>query len=316
MPAGSLSLHITDLLDAPASGAGLEVSFAPASGSAGGASVSARFTGLAETDFTVEGIPCRGGPGTLYRVDVEAANFRRFAFFQTISEGGANKPPESHFRLVADPKKVKDIHAPDFARLPPAAQDSLSAARMLAPADEDRDLRGLQGAALYGALGPLRKACLLNIFKKASHGTADRCVRFLREILVIRQDRFFCMVDSQMGDFLRRSDVFKSAPNVLHQPLAGFERSDSFKSKDAHANIQVTLMRHKQSGEFAADVDLDESSGFEHGFEVIRNSLKGRTNPFLMRELLLLVDPLELTLNPGYTFVFKGAGKAGRATAA
>jgi len=313
MPAGSLSLHITDLLDAPASAAGLEVSFAPVSGSAGGANVSARFSGLTETVFTVEGIPCRGGPGTLYRVDIEAANFRHFAFFQTISEGGANTPPESHFRLVADPKRVENIDAPEFARLPQASQDSLNAARMLAPSEEDRDLRGLQGAALYAALGPLRKACLLNIFKKASHGTAGRCARFLREILVIRQDRFFCMVDPRMGDFLRQSAAFKSAPNLLHQPLAGFERSDSFKSQDAHANIQVTLMRHKQTGEFAADVDIDESSGFEHGFEVIRNSFKGRTNPFLVRELLLLVDPVELTLNPGYTLVFKRAGAARRA---
>ena len=273
-------------------------------------------TDSSETDFTVQGIPCRGGPGTLYQVEIDAPNFRRFAFFQTILPDRDNIPPESHFRLVADPKRVVDIDAQPFAELPKAAQDNLKAAQMVAAASEDRDLRGRQGQALYDALGPLRKACLLNIFKKAAHGTAGNCVRFLREIMVIRQDRFFCMVDPAMPDFLRKSDVFKSAPNMLHEPLAGFERSDSFKSKDAHANIQVTLMRHKQSGQFAADVDIDESSGIEHGFEVIRNSLAGRTNPYLVRELLLLVDPIEQTLNPGYTFVFKDAAAKRRGAGA
>lgn len=278
--------------------------------------MSAKFTGAGDTDFKVEGVPCRGGPGTLYRVDLETANFRRFAFFQTMNADRANTPPEAHFRLAADPKRIRDIDAPAFSRLPAALQECLDTAEMIAPAEEDRDLRGLRGASLYDALGPLRKACLLNIFKKASHGSADRSIRFLRQLMVLRQDRFFCMVDAAMPDFLRKSDVFKSAPNTLHQPLSGFERSESFKSKDAHANIQVTLMRHKRTGDFAADVDIDESSGLEHGFEVIRNSFRGRTNPYLVRELLLLVDPVELTLNPGYTFEFKNAQQLQKAAGA
>jgi hypothetical protein len=52
-------------------------------------------------------------------------------------------------------------------------------------------------------------------------------------------------------------------------------------------------------------VDLDESSGIEHGFEVIRNAITdGRTNPYLIRELMLLSDPVEKVLDPGYRFVF------------
>jgi hypothetical protein len=64
-------------------------------------------------------------------------------------------------------------------------------------------------------------------------------------------------------------------------------------------------MRHKQTGLLSADVDLDESSGIEHGFEVIRNAITdGRTNPYLIRELMLLSDPVEKVLDPGYRFVF------------
>ena len=108
-----------------------------------------------------------------------------------------------------------------------------------------------------------------------------------------------------MPEALRKSDRFKSAPKALHKPLNGFQLEDSFKSRDDHANLQVTFMRHKQSGELAADVDIDESSGVQHGLEVIRNAVtQGRTNPCLIRELMLLFDPVERVLDPGYRFVF------------
>ena len=55
----------------------------------------------------------------------------------------------------------------------------------------------------------------------------------------------------------------------------------------------------------AADIDIDESAGVEHGFEVIRNAtFKDRTNPYQIHEFLLISDPVEKTLDPGYTFVF------------
>jgi hypothetical protein len=80
---------------------------------------------------------------------------------------------------------------------------------------------------------------------------------------------------------------------------------ESFKSRDAHANLQVTFMREKGNGLLAADIDLDESTGIEHGFEVIRNAaFKSRTNPFLIHEFLLSADPVGKTLDPGYKFRF------------
>jgi len=67
----------------------------------------------------------------------------------------------------------------------------------------------------------------------------------------------------------------------------------------------VTLMRKPGEEEWAADIDIDEASGIEHGFEVIKHKLTGgKTNPYQVRELLLLADWQERTLDPGYRFVF------------
>jgi hypothetical protein len=304
MPTGALRMHITDLLDAPVEGQ-LDIGFEPHESSPGGRAAEVSFSLSVETDFIVEELQCRGGPGSQYIVRIDSRNFRSYAFFQMIFEEKINTPSEPNFRLMVNPKRVKEIKAPAFPSLDISLRDFLNAADMRTVKPEDGDLLNLEGATLYDALGPLRKACLLNIFTKAAHASSDSCFRFLRSPLVLRQDRCFCLVDPDMPQLLRESERFKSAPNTLHDPLSGFRLEDSFKSKDAHANLQVTFMRHGRSGELAADVDLDESSGIEHGFEVIRNATTGgRTNPYVIREFMLLFDPVEKVLNPGYRFVF------------
>ena len=171
----------------------------------------------------------------------------------------------------------------------------------------DDGLAGLQGEALYKKLGPLRKACLLNIARKASHrGTADNCWRFVRSLLGGRQDRIFALVDTGMADFLQASPAYVSADPLLHTPLPGFKLTGrSMKSRDPHANLQVTFIENIETGELAADIDIDESSGIQHGLEVIRNAvLNEKTNPYLIHEFLLAADPREHTLDPDYGFVF------------
>jgi hypothetical protein len=306
MATGSLRLRVTDLLGEPIGGM-LNIDFAPAGNSPGGTAMEASLQIAGETDIVVDGIQCRPGPGTLYTVRVNARNFRPYAFFQLMVEQKANTPSESPIRLMVKPKRVVDIEAPAFPALDAPLRRLLDSAFLQALEPADRDLMGLQGAALYDKLGPLRKACLLNIFAKASHASADRCFGFLRWLVTLHQDRCFCSADPGMPEFLRRSERFKSAPATLHAPLSGYCLEDSFKSKDAHANLQVTFMRDKRTGGLAADVDLDEASGVEHGFEVIRNAAtQGRTNPYVIREFLLLFDPVEKVLDPRYRFEFRG----------
>ena len=79
----------------------------------------------------------------------------------------------------------------------------------------------------------------------------------------------------------------------------------SFKSRDPHANLQVTFMTENATGDLAADIDIDEASGIEHGFEVIRNAVfRNRTNPYLIREFLNAADFTGRSLRPDYEFVF------------
>jgi len=261
--------------------------------------------GLLSSNFRITGLPCRGGPGTMYRVQASSSHYRDYSFFQPIQEDLAN-PASDDIEFWVKPAKVKDISAPDFGVLPEHVRDILDTAQMRRHAAEDDDLLGKSGLSLYDRLGPLRKACLLNIIRKAGDETSDNCLPLIDSLLVCRQDRFFAFVNDALPALLQNSPKFKSAESTLHKPLQGFEMVlQSFKTRDAHANLQVTFMQHTETGRLAADIDIDESSGIEHGFEVIRNAVTGgRTNPYLIREFMLSADLRDRSLDPGYEFLF------------
>lgn len=306
MPKGNLRVQITLLTGEPVRDR-VEIEMHRVSGEpgTGGEAMELSVNMGPATDLTITGITCRGGPGTIYRIVVSAPHYRDYSFFQLIRENVSNTASDD-VEFWVKPGDVSEIRAPAFADLPERLRTILTDANMQAVKPEDQDLQGSSGTSLYQGLGPLRKACLLNIAKKASHPTADNCFPFVGALLLCRQDRFFAMVDSSLPERLRNSSLYKSAPETLHDPLPGFQLAEgSFKTRDAHANLQVTFMRHTQTGDLAADIDLDESSGIEHGFEVIRNAVfRKRTNPYLIREFMLTADLREHTLDPGYRFVF------------
>jgi hypothetical protein len=307
MPTGNLNMAITDLSRKSIKGK-IEIEFQrfPGEPGTGGTGLEVSVNMEASTDLTVTGIPCRGGPGTLYRVTAMAPHRRVYSFFQSIREDIDN-PSADDIEFWVKPGDVKNIVAPAFAALPERVQEILARAQMTDEKDEDRDLVGLSGERLYAALGPLRKACLLNISRKASHITSDNCLPQIEELLVCRQDRFFAYVDSGLPQRALSSELFKAAPKALHKPLKGFQMTadPSFKTRDAHANLQISFMRHETTGRLAADIDIDESSGIEHGFEVIRNGMfRNRTNPYLIREFMLAADLRNRSLDPGYDFTF------------
>ena len=236
----------------------------------------------------------------------EAEHYRRYGFFQLIREDRVNTASDV-VEFWVKPGDVQDIKAPTFDNLSASARKILSDAEMMAVKDEDRDLLNLKGEDLYRQLGPLRKACFLNLIAKAADDTTTGgCVSKILGVLVCRQDRFFARVSAGFPEALRQSTLFKTAEEALHNPLPGFEMTgESFKSRDAHANLQITFMRDEGTGALAADIDVDESSGIKHGFEVIHNAVfRSRTNPFLIHEFLLSADPVGKSLDPGYTFRF------------
>jgi len=306
MATGKLRIQLTDLRGAPIN-AKVEIEFARFSGDlgAGGDSMEVAIRMGMETEAIISGLPCRGGRGTMYRVSASAPHHRDYSFFQLVVENTVNSASDD-VEFWVKPGDVTDILAPSFFDLSSDAQELLDNAQMTLDEPGDRDLVGLSGQPLYEKLGPLRKACLLNIVKKASHVTADRCLTDTEGLLVCRQDRFFAFVDPELENRINESPRYRSAGNILHDPLAGFTLKRSFKSRDAHANLQLTFMVENATGRQAADIDIDESSGIEHGLEVIDNALfRKRTNPYQIREFMLSADPLEHTLDPGYSFIFK-----------
>jgi hypothetical protein len=257
-------------------------------------------------ELTITGIACQSGPGTIYEIRASAPHYRKYAFFQLIQENRDNTASDD-VEFWVKPGEVKDISAPALSKLPAGAQTMLAQASMIVDRREDGELTGLSGPDLYSQMGPLRRACFLNIVKKASDAaTASNCLEAFGDLLIVRQDRLFARVASGLPEQLRRSAAFKSAPGALHEPPPGFAPpTESFKSKDPHANMQITFMQEMATGGLAADIDIDEASGIEHGFEVIRNAVfNNRTNPYLIREFMSAADLERRSLCPEYRFSF------------
>lgn len=277
MATGSLEFDLSDLSSAPVQG-NVHILFQPTANT-GGTAMEAHFDSGPATNFTVSNLECRPGPGTLYQVSIESRNYRTYSFFQMIKEGATAKASDNQIRLAVRPWRVKNIHVPvlhpDLLAILPASDS-------------------------FDSIELLQKACLMNVFAKGRDASCSAAFQFVRKMILLDQDRIFCVVDPALDAFLTADPHFKSAPATLHKPLPGYERGMSFKSRDAHANIQFTLMRETATGRVAADIDIDEASGIEHGFEVIRNYVtKGKTNPFQIHQLLLLTE-----LDPGYQLLF------------
>jgi hypothetical protein len=307
MPQGSLKVQLTDVVGQPVNGR-IEIDFARVEGNTGTGGVPAEVTSTGGvTNLTVNGLECRGGPGTLYRVTASAQHFRPYSFFQLIRENRTTTASDD-VEFWVKPGDVEGIRGPAFKDLRPDVRRLLDDATMSREKDEDADLVGLTGEALYQALGPLRQACFLNIVTKAAHAaTTGGILELIDGLLVCRQDRFFAKVKKGLPGKLRNSVLYKSAKDDLHDPLKGYTKSveGSFKSHDAHANIQVTFQQEIGTGVLAADIDIDESSGIGHGFEVIHNAtFNKRTNPYLIREFMASADRIKQTLTPPYSFTF------------
>ena len=222
MSSGALDLHLTDLAGEPVRNISVEfLRFAGEPGT-GGETLHVTLAGP-DPDLLITGITCRGGIGTMYRVFAEAEHYRRYGFFQLIQEDRVNTASDV-VEFWVKPGDVQDIKAPTFDNLSARARKILSDAEMMAVKDEDRDLLNLKGEDLYRQLGPLRKACFLNLITKAADDTTTGgCVSKILGVLVCRQDRFFARVSAGFPEALRQSPLFRTAQEALHNPLPGFE---------------------------------------------------------------------------------------------
>src|SRR5262245_36809036 len=211
MPKGNLVVGLSDTTGALAKDR-VEFEFRPVQGSpgAGGELMEVSINGPVSM-LTITGIHCQTGFGTLYEVRAETPHYRRYAFLQNILED-RNNTASDDVEFWVKPGDVKDIKAPAFDDLPKVVRDMCTNATMIQDKDEDEDLLNLTGSALYKALGPLRKACLLNIATKAGdQKTAAACLSEFRGLMISRQDRCFAFVTTELVGLLQNSSVFKSA---------------------------------------------------------------------------------------------------------
>jgi hypothetical protein len=252
-------------------------------------------TVFVQKEVEIRGIEC--DPFAVYTVTVWPSNYRPSQFF--IMLRGGQTTSREPVQIPVDAGKVVGIVPPPYAALDSELRRVLEASSL----DTDQ---GKKGQVLYDALDPLRQACLLNTFTKASNiilHDGSSCFKHIEGLLKLRGDRFFAKTHAALREEVQNArDLFTEVSGALHHPPDGYTPAKSFKTKDKHGNLQVSFFRKGDTGDdYLVDVDIDEAAGIEHGFEVLRNHLADhQTSPYDVREILVSKQ----SLDPGYTFKF------------
>ena len=236
----------------------------------------------------------RGAPQGRYKIDIDPPSYQYVAQFVNMNSSGTTS---LKFQFPIDPGKVKKVNFQTFANLNANVQT------LLKNSDKVVSFEGKKGRQLYDALDDIRKAGMMNIVAKTQNTplTNGRPVfSYIQKLNEIRGDRFFCVVPKELREETKNSmaeGLFDDAPSVLHHPPTGFSHAGSFKTPDKYGNLQLTFFMKGE--DCVADIDIDDASGLEHVFQVVRNKLSGNpTHPYSIHEILVAYQKLD----PGYTF--------------
>ncbi|MFB3922936.1 MAG: hypothetical protein ACE145_14520 [Terriglobia bacterium] len=236
-----------------------------------------------------------GSPQGLYRIEIDPPSFLPINQFVNIQASGITN---LDLTFPIDPQKVKGVKFPGYADLP----DDLK--KMLENSDKVLAFEGQKGEALYNALDDIRRAGLLNIFKKAANTPLINGLTvfpYIQKVSELRGDRFFGVTSKELREETKHSvaqGLFYEVSEALHHPPAGFTSAGSFKTEDHYGNLQLSFFMN--GDDCVVDVDIDDAAGLEHVFQVVRNAVTGRpTHPFDIHEILVSYQQLD----PGYRFV-------------
>jgi hypothetical protein len=237
----------------------------------------------------------RGAPQGLYKIEIDPPSYQFVAQFVNMKASGTTS---ASFQFPIDPAKVKRVNFQTYANLSTGLQT------LLESSDKVLAFEGKIGRQLYDALDDIRKAGMMNIVAKTEQTplTNGRTVfSYIQKLNEIRGDRFFCVVPKELREETKNSvaeDLFDEAPSTLHHPPAGFDHAGSFKTPDRYGNLQLTFFM--KGDDCVADIDIDDASGLEHVFQVVRNKLSGKpTHPYSIHEILVAHQKID----PGYRFV-------------
>jgi len=237
----------------------------------------------------------RGAPQGRYKIDIDPPSYQYVSQFVNMKPSGVTS---LKFQFPIDPGKVKRINFPSYTGL---AADLKG---LLETSDEVLSFEKKKGKELYDSLDDIRRAGMLNIAAKsgATPLTSGKTVlSYITRLNEIRGDRFFCAVAKELRQETKNSvaeGLFRKVSGSLHHPPPGFAPADSFKTGDHYGNLQLTFF--SKGDEYVADIDIDDASGLEHVFQVVRNKLSGSpTHPYSIHEILVAHQKID----PGYRFV-------------
>jgi hypothetical protein len=165
---------------------------------------------------------------------------------------------------------------------------------------------GVDSAAKWDALGPLRRAGLLNLYAKLQRETlaSDQPVfAFLDRVVRsedFRQDRMFALVRNDLLPAVRAHGRFRGVSGALHvfdPPWQAIDPDGSFKTKDRAGNLQITFAGQDGHDGHFADIDIDDHAGIQHAADVLKHRIADRdTHPYDIHNILLYFQGCD----PGY----------------
>jgi len=260
--------------------------------------LSQRFTvkmkGEAEP-FTLPGVPAF--PTGRAEVIIIPKKYRLKTLSMTVFTGTPNPNHISEVFLL-NPDKARPTLM-DFQDLPakPYGDELL---RILAESKINK--------AAWDGLDKRNRATILNLSAKMLRETTKNGQPVIKQVKTIdkklldkkNRARIYSNTSDGLLDALRKfPERFRSVSGVLHNfppGLTSVSQDNSFKSRDEAGNIQLTFATDA-AGAFFADIDLDDHSGVEHAFDVLKHRLSGDdTDPYNIHQILAFFQGLD----PGY----------------
>jgi len=233
--------------------------------------------------------------GGLYLLQVFSKSYLPVSKFLTVRE---DQTVDGTLVLPIDPRKVISVDFPDYRSLPAEFQAVLGNTNAI------ESFEGKQGPALYSALDPLRKACLLNIATKSSVTLLNNgrsVFSYVKRLIRLRQDRLFAVVSEDLAYTAKSSaasGLLSPVSDALHLPPAGYTSVGSFKTSDLYGNLQVTLFTNGK--EYIAEIDIDANNGIVRAFQAVTDDRNtSRSHPYDIHEILVSSQKID----PGYRLI-------------
>lgn len=237
----------------------------------------------------IRGLPAV--PNGLTQVFISPTNYRFKSVFENVPSDGSGHMNEVFF---VDPDKV----TPEFPTFTEIKREAVWAelARLLRES-------GIASATDWRNLEDLPKAGLLNLYSKMQATFlegGESITKLVRSVDEFQPARMLARVDPNLMDLVAgATNIFHGVSGTLHffqPPWEPVSDENSWKTFDSAGNLQLTFATDR-TGNFLADIDIDDHQGIEHAADVLKHVFSGTdTHPYDIHEILIFFQHLD----PGY----------------